>query len=75
MNLSDLSEDERAVYLAAFGAFVGCLVHVETVPDRYVAAKARAMKAVRWFRLSKKESLDERLELTDPSAFWHGGTG
>jgi hypothetical protein len=46
--LSELSEDERAVYLAAFGAFAGMLEvggH-----ERIYGAAARGRRAVRWFR-------------------------
>jgi hypothetical protein len=47
VRLSDLSEDERAVYLAAFGAYVGQLQLAEMGFDRIEAAETRGMKAVR----------------------------
>lgn len=61
MRLSDLSEDERAVYLAAFGAYVGSLPPVDGIPDRYQAAQSRGMRAVRWFRLAQREELEREL--------------
>jgi hypothetical protein len=51
MKLSDLTEDERAVYLAAFGAFAGS----QSTLDRPLAAQARGMRAVRWFRIAQAE--------------------
>lgn len=50
--LATLSADERAVYLAAFGAFAG------TEPpgqERAAAAAAKGMRAVRWFRELKEQ--------------------
>lgn len=54
MRLSDLSEDERAVYLAAFGAYVGSLtIHDVTALDCRAAAEVRALRAVRVFKESQ----------------------
>lgn len=61
MNLSELSEDERAVYLAAFGAFVGALSSIEGSMDRSKAAHARGLRAVRWLRMSQREELEKEL--------------
>jgi len=61
MKLSDLSEDERAVYLAAFGAFVGSQSSIEGSLDRPKAAHARGLRAVRWLRMSQREELEKEL--------------
>lgn len=54
MRISDLSEDERAVYLAAFGAYIGTLtIHDVAHLDCRAAAEVRALRAVRVFKESQ----------------------
>jgi len=50
--LANLSVDERAVYLAAFGAFSGT---EGPGIERAEAAAARGRRAVRWFRELKEQ--------------------
>lgn len=58
--MKDLSDDERAVYLAAFGAFVG--VHgFDGSTERPKAAHARGLRAVRWLRMVQREELEKEL--------------
>lgn len=52
--LATLSADERAVYLAAFGAFAASLSAAEMV-GRENGAAARGRRAVRWFRELKEQ--------------------
>lgn len=51
--LATLSADERQVYMAAFGAFVGCEAPMQY--ERKLAAASRAKRAVRWFRELKEQ--------------------
>lgn len=53
--LATMNTEERAVFAAAFGAFVGQLSVSELVPDRPMGAMVRGMKAVRWFRQLKAQ--------------------
>lgn len=67
MKLSDLTADERTVYLAAFGAFAGS----QSTLDRPMAAVARGMRAVRWFRVAEieQERHEAEIEASRPVGF------